>query len=60
MKEKNEYLFKELYALQKYMNRLQDTIFRIKIFVVFTCKHPQKLDADFRTDVLKYLQTKLI
>lgn len=56
MKYKNEYLFNELYALQKYIQSLNSSIFYPRITVKIDCPNPRVLEPDLRTEVLKYLK----
>lgn len=58
MTKKQDYLFKELVELKKYLKRVNNGIFETQIFVNLICEDKINLDTEFRDIVSNYLEKK--
>ncbi|WP_165021476.1 hypothetical protein [Dysgonomonas sp. ZJ279] len=58
MLKKQDYLFKELGELKKYLKRVNNGIFETQIYVNLICEDKINLDTEFRDIVSNYLENK--
>ena len=56
MLNKQDWLFKELFDLKKYLKRVNNGIFETQIFVNLICEDKINLDTEFRDIVSNYLE----
>lgn len=58
MLNKQDWLFKELFDLKKYLKRVNNGIFETQILVNLICEDKINLDTEFRDIVSNYLEEK--
>lgn len=58
MTKKQDYLFKELVELKKYLKRVNNGIFETQVYVNFKCEDKINLDTEFRDIISNYLERK--
>ncbi|MFV0586905.1 reverse transcriptase domain-containing protein [Bacteroides reticulotermitis] len=58
MTKKQDYLFKELVELKKYLKRVNNGIFETQLYVNLICEDKINLDTEFRDIISNYLEKK--